>query len=592
MSRAYSIKVLVVFASLMFFSLAVFDSRAATPEYEVKYQEARTKYYSFRRNKEKQKFGHNWKNLAKLFEAIARNYPESQRAPDALFTAGKLYHDLYLISRVASDLEHSIKLYRQLAERYPSSHLADDAQLNVALKWVEFDKNVEEARKELSILVESFPDGDVTPKARRMLDDLGGKVKNKKQKRPNKPVAKSKPVLEKIRHWSNPDYTRISLYTRAKTHYKVGKLAADKINDKPPRLYVDLLEANPGSDLKSLIDVSDSVVERIRCASKDGGGTRVVIDLDETRQHRVFPMDDPARVVIDINIEDDPAAQIIGSKLAKEKVAQKETPKTKTAKPIKKIQKKESKKIAKVLKKKSRPGASLSMLAGLKLKKVVIDPGHGGKDPGAIGPKGTLEKDIALEIAKSLKEKLQKQLGLQVFLTRSNDRFIPLEERTAFANKRNADLFISVHCNAHSNRRFRGVETFYLDLTNDRYAIKLAARENATSEKSISDLRYILADLALKSNVDDSIMVSNFIQKGMVGSLRKKYNKVKNMGVKAALFYVLIGARMPSILVEASFISNHLEEKRLKSAAYREKLINGIVDGIKNFIEARERLLD
>jgi N-acetylmuramoyl-L-alanine amidase len=378
------------------------------------------------------------------------------------------------------------------------------------------------------------------------------------------------PVLEKIRHWSNPGYTRIALYTRTRARYKVGKLAADEKANLPHRLYIDVLDAKAGSDLSESVVVRDSVVRNIRCAERKGGFIRVVVDLDEDRQYRVFPMDDPARVVVDITSGEDTVAKVIGKKLPAEK-----SPKKKVTE----------------LKKKSKPGESLSMLVGLKVKRIVIDPGHGGRDPGAIGPKGTLEKDMVLDIAKRLKKLLEKKLKLEVLLTRNSDRFMALEARTAFANKREADLFVSIHLNAHRNRKFRGTETFYLDLTNDRYSMKLAARENATSEKSISDLKYILADLALKSHVDDSILLSGLIQKAMVGKLRRSYKTVRDLGVKPALFYVLIGARMPSILIEGSFLTNPMEEKRIRTTSYRQHLAEGIFTGIKNFVDEREKLL-
>jgi N-acetylmuramoyl-L-alanine amidase len=561
-------------------------ARAGAPPYEADYQQARNTFYRFRDDEEKKKFRHNWQNLAEKFVKIAEKYPDSPRAPDALFTAGRLYHDLYLISRVADDLDSSITFFRRLVNKFPQNHLADDAQLFVALKWVEFDKSPEDARKELRYLVEQFPEGDATPKARLMLEDLGGlpaedekKPEKKTEKKPKdkpkkKEVAKKpgRPVLEKIRHWSNPGYTRIALYTRTRAGYKVGKLAADKKRNLPHRLYIDVLEAKAGSDLPASIAVEDSVVRNIRYAEREGGFIRVVVDLDKDRQHRVFPMDDPARVVLDITASEDTVAKVIGKKLQKKK-------------------KKSPKKKVKELKAKSKPGESLSMLVGLKVKRIVIDPGHGGRDPGAIGPKGTLEKDMVLDVARRLKKLLDKKLNLEVLLTRNSDRSMALEARTAFANKREADLFVSIHFNAHRNRKFRGVETFYLDLTNDRYSIKLAARENATSEKAISDLKYILADLALKSHVDDSILLSRLIQKAMVGKLRRKHKAVRDLGVKPALFYVLIGARMPSILIEGSFITNPMEEKRIRTKSYRQRLAEGIFTGIKNFINEREKLL-
>jgi N-acetylmuramoyl-L-alanine amidase len=575
-------------------------ARAAPPEYETAYQKAREAYYRFRGNEQKEKFRHNWQNLAEKFEKIAEKYTDSPRAPDALYTAGRLYHDLYLISRVTEDLDKSIELFRRLVNKFPENHLADDAQLYIALRWVEFDKKPEDARKELRYLVEQFPEGDVTPKARRMLEDLGEQPKEEKAPPPRekktppekKKVAPAKPVLEKVRHWSNPEYTRIALYTRAKARYKVGKLAADRQKKLPHRLYIDVLEAKAGSDLAESIKVEDSVVRNIRCAEREGGFIRVVVDLDEDRPHRVFPMNDPARVVVDITKTEDKIAKVIGKKTAKKPPAPK-PPKKKVPKGTPEGAAKPAAKTAvKELKKKSKPGESLSMLVGLKVKRIVIDPGHGGRDPGAIGPKGTLEKEMVLDIARRVKKLLKKKLKVEVLLTRNSDRFMALEARTGYANKKKADLFVSIHLNAHRNRKFRGVETFYLDLTNDRYSIKLAARENATSEKSISDLEFILQDLALKSHVDDSILLSRHIQKAMVGKLRRKYKRVKNLGVKSALFYVLIGARMPSILIEGSFLTNPMEEKRIRTKSYRQRLAEGIADGIKRFVDEREKLLE
>jgi N-acetylmuramoyl-L-alanine amidase len=605
MKRSSSIAVIAVGIVLGFW-LWVPPVLAGPPPAEAAYQKARRAYYRFRDDKEKHKFRHNWKNIAGKFEKVAQDFPDSSRAPDALFTAGKLYKGLYLISRVDKDLDHSLELFRKLVKDFPDNHLADDAQLYIALKWIEFKKDPAKARKELTYLVDTFPDGDVTPRARGMLEDLGGpkeKVAEKpktagvdtgipaKEAKPaetgKEPKKETGPVLEKIQHWSNPGYTRIALYTRAKVGYKVGRLAGEKKTGKPPRLYIDLMDTELGDELTGSVSVSDSVVSGIRFAERDEGFIRIVVDLTDDHTHRVFPMSTPDRVVVDITAREDSVATVIGEKLPPEKI-ESDTGKKKTKKKPRTPTKKEVEK----LKTRSKPGVSLSMMAGLKVKRIVVDAGHGGKDPGAIGPTGTLEKEITLDVAKRLAKLLKDKLKLEVLLTRKKDRFIPLEGRTAFANKRNADLFVSIHFNAHPNRKFHGVETFYLDLTNDRYSIKLAARENATSEKSISDLKFILADLALKSHVDDSISLSKYIQKAMVGSLRRKYKSVRDMGIKPALFYVLIGARMPSILVEGSFLTNPMEEKRLKTKSYRQSLAEGIFTGIKNFISERDQMLD
>ena len=174
-------------------------------------------------------------------------------------------------------------------------------------------------------------------------------------------------------------------------------------------------------------------------------------------------------------------------------------------------------------------------------------------------------------------------------MTRDDDRTLALQDRTNTANSASADLFISVHCNASPHRRVRGVETYTLNITHDRYAMKLAARENAEAgEGSISDLEFILADLAMKSNVDDSVRLGRSVQKNIMKSLKKRWSDVPDLGLKHALFYVLMGNHMPSILVETSFLSNKAEEQRLTTATYQDSIADGILDGVREFIQERQ----
>jgi len=200
------------------------------------------------------------------------------------------------------------------------------------------------------------------------------------------------------------------------------------------------------------------------------------------------------------------------------------------------------------------------------------------------------EKDVTLKIAKKVAQRLKKELKMDVILTRDTDVFIPLEERTAIANKAHADLFISIHANSNTNRRVHGVETYYLNITDDSYSMRLAARENKSSQKSINDLQFILADLAMKSNVDDSVRLSKLVQNNVCREVRESYADTKDLGVKHALFYVLIGAKMPAILVETNFISNKTEEQRLTNAKYQDKISDGLVQGVRSFVEERQAL--
>jgi N-acetylmuramoyl-L-alanine amidase len=232
---------------------------------------------------------------------------------------------------------------------------------------------------------------------------------------------------------------------------------------------------------------------------------------------------------------------------------------------------------------------SLAQQLGLKVKRVVVDAGHGGHDTGAIGKNGTREKDVSLSIAKKLAEKLE-AMGLEVVLTRDDDTFVKLEDRTRIANREKGDLFISVHCNAAPSPKLHGIETYTLNTSSNRYAIRLAARENATTERGVGDLQYILADLATKANTGESTRLADRVQQTLVRNLSASYKNVKNLGRKEALFFVLLGARMPAVLVETSFLSNEEEEARLADDAYQQAIADSIAEAVDAFLEERNRL--
>ncbi|GAC1559096.1 MAG: hypothetical protein NVS2B9_20870 [Myxococcales bacterium] len=220
---------------------------------------------------------------------------------------------------------------------------------------------------------------------------------------------------------------------------------------------------------------------------------------------------------------------------------------------------------------------------------MVIDPGHGGRDAGAIGPHGLREKDVALSIARKLASRLRAQ-GLEVVLTRDRDVFVPLDDRTRIANEARADLFVSIHCNAARKRKLSGVETWTLNVASNRYAARLAAFENAADERTVSDLRLILADLATKANASDARELASSVQTSLVRNLRSRVGSVRDNGVKQALFYVLLGTHMPSILVETAFLSNPEEEKRLRSARYQDGTAEAIARGVRDFLDGRRKL--
>jgi N-acetylmuramoyl-L-alanine amidase len=344
-----------------------------------------------------------------------------------------------------------------------------------------------------------------------------------------------------IRNWSGSARTRIVIDLDRAVGYTVHLLKEDATLKKPPRLYIDLTEAKLSPHLKKAIPIEAGLLKRVRAGQYSPDTVRVVLDLASIAEYKIFPLTDPFRVVIDV---------LGNGQLAQEKKTPKVT-------------------------KEERP----------RVFTMVIDAGHGGKDPGAVGPTGLREKDVVLRIAKRVRDKVTKQLGWKVVMTREDDRFIPLDERTGIANSKNAALFLSIHANACADRRVTGIESFVLGTTTDKDALRLAAKENNISPKEVSDLQVILADLRLNApyKVIPSSRLADNVQNALVKSLHKQYGNIRDLGVKEAPFVVLIGAEMPSILVEVSFISNPKEEKRLRDPRYLDALADAIVAGLKKY---------
>ena len=228
---------------------------------------------------------------------------------------------------------------------------------------------------------------------------------------------------------------------------------------------------------------------------------------------------------------------------------------------------------------------SLIRALGLKIGKIVIDPGHGGHDTGTIGPNGLKEKELVLEVGRRLGKLLETRLGAEVVFTRKNDTFIPLETRTAIANQQRADLFISIHANSSRDADARGVETYYLNFTSSPEALEVAARENAVSEKSIYELQDLVKKIALKEKIEESREFATDVQQALHNGLATKSPAIRNRGVKKAPFIVLIGANMPSILAEISFVSNPSDEHRLETSEYRQRIAESLYHGIAKYAD-------
>jgi len=227
---------------------------------------------------------------------------------------------------------------------------------------------------------------------------------------------------------------------------------------------------------------------------------------------------------------------------------------------------------------------SLIRSLGLKIGKIVIDPGHGGHDTGTIGPHGLEEKDLVLDVGRRLGRLLQGRLGADVVYTRKDDTFIPLETRTSIANQEQADLFVSIHANSSRDSDARGVETYYLNFTSSAEALDVAARENAASDKSIHELQDLVKKIALKEKIDESREFASNVQRALHSGLAAKNPGIRDRGVKKAPFIVLIGANMPSILAEVSFVSNPGDERRLRTPEYRQRIAESLYRGISKYV--------
>jgi len=377
------------------------------------------------------------------------------------------------------------------------------------------------------------------------------------------PVAPSPlAVVKELRYWSNPDYTRIAVTLDREARFEYHQLPTKSDASVPPRLYLDISDARVGPGVKDL-PIGDGLLRTARIAQYRPDIVRVVLDLDSIKDYKVFTFADPFRILIDVKGE-----------RKTEITAVKES--IQGSKPFAEIARSEPAEEKMQTAAKTKPG---------KIRRIVVDPGHGGHDPGAIGAGGTREKDIVLQLGLKLARKLKEELGIDVVLTRSTDVFVELQERTAIANKVGADLFVSIHANASLNRNANGFETYYLNLAKTEKAAQLAAKENGTSLEKVSLLQAVLFDLMANYKLNDSAHLAEEVQKAVYGKVNVHY-PVKSLGVKQGPFYVLVGATMPSILVETAFLSNEREEERLKDPRYQDLTAEGILAGIKGYIDS------
>ena len=546
---------------------------------EREYRQVREAYHALQNSARKQMFRDQWQKVLNGFTAIYEQHPTADRADDALYMTGKTTAGLYRISRLTADAIRAVELFRELARRYPDSTLADDGLLQAGSLLEEALDDPQMAWRIYRQMLDEFPQGDMAGQASRRLERLAAyapALPAEPTPAPRSASGAGSIRLTDVRFWSNPGYTRVVLDLSAESGYTANFLPPDAKDGSPPRLYLDLEPAQLGPGLEEPRTVDDGLLRQIRTGRPQAGTVRVVLDLESISDYKIFPLGDPYRIVVDIAGGGDGQAPAAAGMRQKQDEL--------TALPADDRQDD----IARMLNKAPAQEAKLHIPeapAANRLRRIVVDAGHGGKDPGAIGPGGTYEKHVTLALAKRLKKKLEAELGCEVILTRDRDVFLPLEERTAIANKVGADLFISLHANATESHKPYGIETYYLNFSKNDKAAALAARENGTTLKQVSDLELILFDLMANAKINESSRLAAEIQKGLVAGLSRSYGQIKDLGVRQGPFYVLLGATMPSVLIETAFLSNPREEKRLISGTYQNHTVDAIAGAVRRYAE-------
>ncbi len=538
---------------------------AQTPNYA--FSQAYTFAQTVRSDKDKRQLRHYWLRAIDRLQNVVGSFPGSRQAAQSQYLIGELYADMAEVSRISDDVDSAIAAYRLVVKNYPNDRLADDAQYAIGNLFLKKKGDRTGAYGEFERVLTLYPRGDKAVEARERLKELA-------DAKPAPSISGRGLVnVRQILHWSNPDNTRVAIYAGDKTRFKYGLLPADKEAGRPRRLYIDILNARLDPGLKDTIPIDDGLLVRARAAQFSPDTVRVVLDIQSLSDYRIFPLMSPYRIIVDVNGV--PAAPVPKPDVSVDRLQAllndiKDKPEPE---PVLRAEKGDN------------PSIPLTAQLGLQIRRIVIDAGHGGHDPGAIGVNKIYEKHIALNIARAVAGKLRERLGVETVLTRDNDTFIELEGRPGIARAKRGDLFISIHANAAASPNAFGIETYHLDLSSDKSAVAVAARENASSEATVSEQEDILRDLVLTSKKNDSVQLARAVQSSMIKSLSSKYEGVRDLGVKGAPFVVLIGANVPAVLIETGFVSNPREAKRLQDKRYVEMLADSIALGVGDYVK-------
>ncbi len=553
------------------------------------------------------------------------------------------YHKVYLISPLAEEVtpaliaeaelyqemgrqfdpkyfQSAIDTYNFLLKEYPQSRYRSQAIFSIGKIQKDDLKRPEDAEVTLKEFLKRFPKSEHASDARQALVEIAqhrepaaDPLAAEKKVEPRE-VANRVPFVTDVRTSNTENYARIVVTIDDTIRFDSAHIRS------PDRVYFDLHRAKVGPALMHrTFDVQDGLLKSVRLAQNRDGVVRVVLDVDGAKDYSAFLLANPYRLVIDVHSQPvatakretgaPPASGVSTAKTqppSEKPVPAVTTSENRPADPVKPVAHPASsstkpatdvKKTAAALKpptepKPNRDGQrSLTRELGLKISRIVIDPGHGGHDTGTIGPHGLMEKDLCLDIALRLGRIIEERIpGAEVVYTRKDDTFIPLEDRTAIANNAKADLFVSIHANSSHDHAARGIETYYLNFATSPDSMEVATRENALAQSSIHDLQDLIKKIARNEKIEESKELASDIQDSLSHRLQVISQNEKNRGVKKAPFIVLIGANMPSVLSEVSFISNPADEKLLRKSDQRDRVAQGLYHGISSYLDSLNSL--
>jgi N-acetylmuramoyl-L-alanine amidase len=560
------------------------------------------------------------RRVVTAYEAVVRKHPTSGYSDNALWQGGNLAVLAYDRFGDDADRKTATRLFAWLVKEYPSSTLVKGAREALAAPAPAPAPALPPTPAQAppaaaAVSATSLPAGGSPPSSQANLDT---------QKPKSEPSVAGLTSLKDVQRAVLPDGIRVTINLDAEVAYHQEEIA------NPRRLFFDLKGVKaPASLQDATLKFDGDVVKEVRLGRHPQNTTRLVIDLDGISSYTVYPLYGPYRLVVDLQrasaaapdaqrrplgieaakpfmapallVDNKTPAAGVAVSAIKPPVAPASAPPS-VAQPKPKPQATSgdspaplpSRQADPVTASAETPAAnssgklSLSRQLGLSVSRIVIDAGHGGHDPGAHG-NGINESELTLDVAQRLQKLLDKQPGFEVVMTRDTDEFIPLQERTAIANREGADLFLSIHANASRNPQAHGIETYFLNFATNPEAEAVAARENAASGQAMHSLPDIVKAIALNNKINESRDFAATVQKSMVKHLNSKNHAVRDLGVKQAPFVVLIGATMPSVLAEISFLTNKQDGTVLKTPAYRQQIAQALFEAIQNYQQALNR---